>query len=430
MSDNRDRTPLFSNEEEALKSLNDLNGFSNFREEAFKLWKETSPPTSRDEYWKYTRVAPLLKKTYHFNEAKVSDNISIPELENSLNLVFVNGQVVKELSTSRFDDDFIFCDLKTAKEKHADLLKDKLSNLGDSKDYFSLLNNAFHQNGPFIYAGKNKQIDEVLNIVHLSGEEDRLINLKGLVIAEVGSKVLMAESYLENGGLKNLINTRNNYFLNDNASVELIKFQDIGAQNNLVNQDFVNQSRDSRFTSHTISISGNMIRNNVNSDLNGEGANCELNGLYTLKGEEHVDNHTQVTHAVPHCESHELYKGVLNEKSKGVFNGKVIVSRDAQKTNAFQYNGNILLSDNAEIYSKPELEIYADDVKCSHGSTTGQLDEEAMFYLQARGISKEGARNLLLQAFASEVVDKIPVQGIKEQIEKHLINRYHTLGNA
>jgi Fe-S cluster assembly protein SufD len=176
-------------------------------------------------------------------------------------------------------------------------------------------------------------------------------------------------------------------------------------------------------------MEGQLIRNNLNVDLNDEGAECNMNGLYMMKSDQHVDNHTLIKHVAPNCLSNELYKGILNEQSKGVFNGKVMVMPYAQKTNAFQSNANILLTDEAQVFSKPELEIYADDVKCSHGSTTGQLDEEALFYLQTRGMTEDGARNLLLYAFAKEVLEKLSNKALKEEIDQYIANRYHTQMN-
>ena len=215
-----------------------------------------------------------------------------------------------------------------------------------------------------------------------------------------------------------------------NASAELIKIQSIGEKNSLISQEFATVQKDSKLSIHTISTEGNLIRNNINVSLAGEGSECYLNGLFLGSGNQHIDNHTLVNHDVPNCYSNELYKGILTDKAKGVFNGKVIVKQDAQKTNAFQYNGNLLLSDEAQIYSKPELEIYADDVKCSHGSTTGQLNKEALFYLESRGISKEGAKHLLVYAFAQDVLEKISLPELREKIDAYLAKRFHVVQDA
>ena len=394
--------------------------------QAYDLWKKCPVPTTRDEYWKYTRVAPLLNKTYAVSEEKGAFDTTFLRDLDAYNLVFVNGVFSSEHSNPIVSEDFIISDLQSAKKNHSDLIKESVKSDSEVHDYFSLLNSAFHQNGPFVYVGKNVTIDKPIHITHLSSEKDRLVNLKGFVISNQGSSVKIIETWDHDDSHENLINSKMNYQLEENAQVEVIKVQSIGTDNALINQDFIEQNSNSRFTSNCVSIDGKMIRNNINSNLNGEGSECNLNGLYMLRGSEHVDNHTLVRHLVPNCNSNELYKGILNEKSKGVFNGKVIVGRDAQKTNAFQYNANILLSDDSQIYSKPELEIYADDVKCSHGSTTGQLDEEALFYLQSRGIGKEKARNLLLQAFTIDVLEKITIPELRERITAYISERYHT----
>ena len=424
MAENNNANVLLTNEQEFLQSFRNEVDFSAIRKEAYSLWKKTPAPTSRDEYWKYTRLAPILKKTYRTSvEEKQIDSSILKEL-NCYKLVFVNGIFDSSHSTIIEGQDLILCDILSAKKNHKELINDKTQALSFSADYFSLLNDAFHQNGPFIWIGKNKVTEKPVRIINIINESERLVNIKGLIIAEENSKAVILETWENENSANNLLNSKSDYYLNQNSSLEVIKLQCIGAQNNLVNQEFVKQKGDSRFSAHTYSLGSGLIRNNMNASLDEAGAHSELNGLYTLKDSEHVDNHTEIIHAAPHCESHELYKGILNDKSKGVFNGKVIVARDSQKTNAFQYNGNILLTDDAEVYSKPELEIYADDVKCSHGSTTGQLDEEALFYLQARGIGKARSRKLLLRAFANEVLEKISVTEVKEYLENHIEEFY------
>jgi len=417
---------LLLNEEEVLQSFHDESSFSSIRKPAYDLWKKCPVPTTRDEYWKYTRIAPLLNKTYGIAEGKESFDTSFLRDLDAYNLVFVNGVFSSEYSSPLVSDKFIITDLQSAKENHSNLIDDAFKDDSEDHDYFSLLNSAFHQNGPFIWIGKNFEIDKPVRIAHLITDKDRLVNSKGFVISEHGSSVKIIETWDQEDSLDNLINSKMNYQLEENAQVEVIKVQSIGSKNVLITQDFIDQNDDSRFTSHCVSMEGKMIRNNLNSNLLGQGAECNLNGLYMLRGSEHADNHTLIHHAVPNCNSNELYKGILNEKSKGVFNGKVIVGRDAQKTNAFQYNANILLTDDCQVYSKPELEIYADDVKCSHGSTTGQLDDEALFYLQSRGIGKEKARNLLLKAFTMDVLEKITIPELRERIELYISERYHT----
>jgi Fe-S cluster assembly protein SufD len=418
--------PLISNESTLIESLEKENGYAWLRRDAYALWKNCPAPTTRDEYWKYTRLGPILNKSYEISSVSKSFDASLLRGIDAYNLVFVNGLFSADHSDVLNKDDVIIADLNSLKSQKLPIIEALMGRIVEENDYFSLLNSAFHQNGPFVWIGKNTVLDKPVRIAHVITDKERMINIKGFVSVEKAGQVKIIESWDNEGASDNLMNSRMDYNLHENARIELIKIQSAGSSNALISQDFVNQEANSFFRAGTISIDGKMIRNNMNTVLNGEGSSCNLSGLYMLKGEEHVDNHTLITHAVPHCESRELYKGILNEKSKGVFNGKVIVSRDAQKTNAFQYNGNLLLTDDAQVYSKPELEIYADDVKCSHGSTTGQLDEEAMFYLQSRGIGKDKAKNLLLYAFAREVLDEISIPEIRERIDHYISSRYHT----
>ena len=193
---------------------------------------------------------------------------------------------------------------------------------------------------------------------------------------------------------------------------------------NHINSEYVNQAKDSTFTLNTITLNGGLVRNNIHVNVNGQNCTTNMNGAYLLKGKQHVDNHTTVDHIAANCNSNELYKGVIDEKATAVFNGKVFVRKDAQKINAFQSNANVLLSDDANVNSKPELEIYADDVKCSHGSTTGQLDEEAVFYLRARGLSEKSARKLMVSAFIGEVLEHLENDSVVSYIERLLKERF------
>lgn len=405
------------------------DNFYHRRTDAFEAWKSTPAPTTRDEYWKYTRLNPILKKTYSVDKTV---NIDVPDIDIELdvfNLVFVNGVYSKEHSDVVEDGDLIISDLNYAKEIDHSGLKNSFSDKED-QDYFSLLNDAFHLNGPFIHVGKNVTVEKIIRIKHIITDEDRLVNIKGIIIGEENSSFKILESWDHESSSNILINSKNNIHIKEGASCEIIKIQSIGNENSLIDQGFIQLERNAKSTVHTISMDGQLIRNNLNASLIGEGGECYMNGLYMTNGKQHIDNHTKVIHAVPNCYSNELYKGILNDSSQGVFNGKVIVEKYAQKTNAFQFNGNILLSDNAQINSKPELEIYADDVKCSHGSTIGQLDQEALFYLESRGIQRDNARNLLVYAFAKEVLEKISVPELRSRIDDYLTERYHIVKDA
>ncbi|MEO6695213.1 MAG: Fe-S cluster assembly protein SufD, partial [Ignavibacteria bacterium] len=243
---------------------------------------------------------------------------------------------------------------------------------------------------------------------------------RNLILAEEGASVNVIEDYHTIGDKQSFTNAVTEIFCDKSSKVEHYKIQNDGDNSYHIGTSQVMQEKDSRFSNTTISWGGSITRNDLNSVFNDSNTECHFFGLYMLTGKQHVDNHTLADHKMPHCYSNELYKGILDDRSTGVFNGKIMVREDAQKTNAYQSNNNILLSDDATIYSKPQLEIFADDVKCSHGATTGQLNEEEMFYLQSRGISKDHARTLLLYAYASDVIDSVKVGELKDLLVKKL----------
>jgi Fe-S cluster assembly protein SufD len=241
-----------------------------------------------------------------------------------------------------------------------------------------------------------------------------------LYVAEEGAEIKIVEDYYSIGDKHSFTNIVTEIYCGENSKLERYKIQNDNDKAYQVGTTQVMQEKDSRFSDTTISWGGAITRNNLTSVFNGSNTECHFYGLYMLTGKQHVDNHTLADHAMPHCYSNELYKGIIDDKATGVFNGKIMVREDAQKTNAYQSNGNILLSEDATIYSKPQLEIFADDVKCSHGATTGQLNKEELFYLQARGIGKEEARILLLNAFAGDVVDSVKIDKLREKLKDTL----------
>ncbi|MEQ8323749.1 MAG: Fe-S cluster assembly protein SufD [Vicingaceae bacterium] len=415
-----DRIALVKGEDRLLKILEKQGASYSQRISSIEAWKKCPIPSRKDEYWKYTRVAPLLNRSYDVVLDNKPFTGSITKDEDAYTLIFVDGHFAPELSDSITEKGVEIGNLD-AKPNLGLELKDFTNSKGD---YFTLLNNSFYLDGPAIKIQDNCELTKALHIVHVLSESDRLLNVRGSIELGKNCNAKVVERWVSQSANDNLINTVMNLVVGNDSSLEFTKIQAIGKENNLISQEFALQESDSILRINTISLEGKLIRNNCNVRLQGMGSECFLNGLFMGRDNQHIDNHTFVDHAVPHCQSNELYKGVMDDHSKGVFNGKVIVQRDAQKTNAFQYNGNILLSQNAQIYSKPELEIYADDVKCSHGSTTGQLDKEAMFYLQSRGISAKRARQLMVYAFAKEVLEKISLPAIREELDRYLIDRY------
>ena len=269
-------------------------------------------------------------------------------------------------------------------------------------------------------------IDLPIQILHITEGEKTCATTRNIIIAEDNSQSNFIEAFHSYNAENTLENSITEVFVGKNTHLHIDKIQ---VQNDTcyhISTEQVEQDKDSTFTINTVTLNGGLIRNNLNIDVIGENCTTNLNGIYQLKGQQHVDNHTKVDHIVPNCQSNELYKGIIDEKATAVFNGKVFVRRNAQKINAFQSNGNVLLSDDATVNSKPELEIYADDVKCSHGSTTGQLDEEAVFYLRARGLSEKSARKLIVGAFINDVIEKIENEEVVAYVQQKIEERFST----
>jgi Fe-S cluster assembly protein SufD len=272
--------------------------------------------------------------------------------------------------------------------------------------FFDAINLSYAENGLLIEIDANRQLDKPIEIIHVSNG-NKITNLRHIFRIKRHAQVEITMSYLSSEKSSSFLNVVSNIELEDGARLTINKIQSELGNDFHFSRESVQQEKNSNFTLNTLTFNGNFVRNAVNVFVNGQNAETNLNGTYLVKNDRIVDNHTVVDHLVANCQSNELYKGVLYDKSTAVFNGKVFVRPDAQKINAFQSNGNVLLSDEASVNSKPELEIYADDVKCSHGSTTGQLDENAVFYLRARGLSEKSAKELLVSAFITEVLNKI-----------------------
>ncbi|MAC96691.1 MAG: Fe-S cluster assembly protein SufD [Flavobacteriales bacterium] len=393
------------------------------REEAEKWVKKLDFPTSKTEYWKYTRVNKLIKGDYRmdFPEGEIDIDLSVPS-KNCI--VLVNGYFSKELSWFSAEKGVNFSSLSDAKE-NSSIIQKKFATLSkDQDEIFAAVNTAYHQDGAFLHLEKNAVASEPLYIIHISDSESALSNPRNLIIMEEGSEAKVVLKTISTQKGTSFTNMLTEVFVDRNANLEINKVQEEGEQDYQIACEQVEQKKDSHFKINTFTLNGALVRNNLNIDLLGEHTETWLNGLYLLQGKQHVDNHTHVFHREPNCVSHELYKGIMDDQSTGVFNGKVFVHREAQKTNAYQSNANMVLTDDATINSKPELEIYADDVQCSHGSTTGQLDEEALFYLRSRGMSEKSARAVLLNAFAADVVEHIGVESVKEEIEAFIDSHY------
>jgi len=399
------------------------------RGEAQEALNSLEFPTTKDEYWKYTRIGKILKGTYSQTPSfGVSDveKFKIEGLEVNL-LVFINGFFSEELSEISEKENIVIQPLAKARKSHSDIIEKYFAKYTDhNKQIFTALNTVYHTSGTFVYSKENAAIEKPIHIINITNAESAAFNPRNLFIVGKNSEVKIISSYETIRG-SSFTNSVTEIILHENAHLSQYLLQNESENSSQINTTEVYQESNSNFNIHTITTNGLLVRNNLNISLEGEHIETHLSGLHLTKGKQHVDNHTFVDHRQPNCQSNELYKGIMNGKSTGVFNGKVMVRPHAQKTNAYQSNQNILLTDDASINSKPELEIYADDVKCSHGSTTGQLDEEAKFYLRSRGLSEDSATKLLLNAFAEEVLRGIKLLPLREKIEKYIEERYENI---
>jgi Fe-S cluster assembly protein SufD len=404
------------------------------RKDALSNFSRLDFPTIKDEEWKYTSIAPLLKHNFvpNYEKKDVSKefikSLLFDEMEHSL-IVFINGRYSAEHS------DLLNLSKGVIVGSIADEIKNQneilLKHFGKYADYgnhiFTALSTAYTDDGAFVYVPAEKIIEDPIHIIFItnSAEEKILTQPRNLFIAGKNSQVTIIEHYFGNDGEIYFTNSVTEIVAEENAIVDHIKLQEESKKAFHIARMEVDQERSSNFSSHLISTGADLTRNDFNAKFNDEGGECTLNGLYMIDGTQLFDAHTLMDHAKPHCNSHEHYKGILDDKSRGVFNGKIIVRQDAQKTNAFQENNSILLSDEALVNTKPQLEIFADDVKCSHGATIGQMDDDAKFYLKSRGIGEEASNSILLHAFASDVITSIKIESIRNYIEKIISDKFN-----
>jgi Fe-S cluster assembly protein SufD len=371
-------------------------------------------PTTRDEYWKYIRTTKISKSFFKINKSDVKDltSYNFKDLD-CYKLVLINGFIseiksllpANELATIK---SFIDC-----KEQEISAYFGK--NLDTEKNIFATLNSAYFTEGTFIKINKN--LDKPLHILNITTGNNVISQPRKLVVTDKFVEATIIETYNSVNTENCLYNSVNEFFVGENSFVDYVNIQDEDSGIFHVNNTQGHQEKNSNFTAHFYTPNGDWVRNNTNIFVNGENCESHLYSAYQATGSQQIDNHTIVDQRAANCMSNELYKGTVDDKATVTFNGKVFVRKDSQKINAFQSNNNILLSDNATINSKPELEIYADDVKCSHGSTTGQLDEDALFYLRSRGLSTKVARKLLVGAFVGEVIENIKIGSVKEKVK-------------
>lgn len=414
---------------------NTLNGekelpFHQIRKDAIKKFSILNFPSVKDEDWKYTNINPLLNKKF-----KPADSIPeiYPEFINKylfdkkefITLVFINGYFSKEFSdVEALPKGLILETISEAIKKHPELVLNYFSKSASSeKNIFTALNTAFADHGTFVFVEENAIIEKPIQILYVTKADDIFISPRNLFLVSKNAQVKIIETYAGFGDKTYFTNQVTEFIVNDSAVVEHVRIQDEQLNAFHISTLSVDLEKSSNFSSYNINFGGSLVRNNVNATFNGGFAECRLNGLYVTEGTQFVDNHTSIDHAKPNCLSNELYKGILNDTSRGVFNGKVFVRQDAQKTIAYQQNKNILLSPDALVNTKPQLEIFADDVKCSHGATVGQLDKDQLFYLKARGIQEKEAKAILIYAFASDVVHSISMLQVRDHLEALLAKK-------
>ncbi|MFZ4592407.1 MAG: Fe-S cluster assembly protein SufD [Ignavibacteria bacterium] len=385
-------------------------------------------PTKKNEEWRFTNVAPIVNTDFTVKKDGAKKNLieKLAEYKFDANVVVIyNGNYSSELSKITEESNKVFIgSFADAYSKGFDKAFEEHFGkyASDKVDGFTALNTSMINSGLFVYVSKGASLKKPVMVINFIEDSDTEIfaNHRNLIVVEEGGNAEVSEVYYANGKKASFSNVVTEVFIGENAELHHNKVQNEGDNAYHVGTTQVEQKNHSRLYSSTISWGGSLLRNNLNSVINGEGIDCYFRGFYLTKGEQIIDNHTLADHAMPNSHSNEFYKGILDDKGTGIFNGKIMVRQDAQKTNAYQTNKNVLLTNEATINSKPQLEIFADDVKCSHGATTGQINPDEIFYLRARGISEYEAKKLLLSAYAHEIIDEVKNEELRNLLVKTL----------
>ncbi|MFQ5791891.1 MAG: Fe-S cluster assembly protein SufD [Acidobacteriota bacterium] len=397
------------------------------RKAAWERFTRQGFPSTNEEDWRFTSVVPLTQVA--FQTAPVARREEVEELCNrarfrgwkGCELVFVNGRFVAEYSSlGGLPEGTIAGSLAEALRSHSEVAKSHLSRSSRlHENAFAALNTAFVEDGAFVFLPRDAAVEEPIHLIFLSssGEQATLSHPRNLIVAGTNSQARIVETYAGGDGKTYFTNVVTEVVAGENATVDHYKLQREGDSAFHVASLHIRAARSANVSNHSISLGARLARNDIHCLLDGEGSECSLNGLYVVSGEQHVDHHTLIDHARPHCTSRELYKGILDGCSQAVFNGRIIVRPDAQKTDARQTNKNLLLSSKALVNTNPQLEINADDVKCAHGATIGQLDADALFYLRSRGIELGTARSLLTNGFMSDISNRIKIETIRSYLE-------------
>jgi Fe-S cluster assembly protein SufD len=398
------------------------------RETAIAQFERLGFPTTRLEQWRFTSVAPIAERSFMLatdGAAKLDQKLTAPLSGNLALAVSVNGRFAPQLSSLKgLPKGVTILGLEEALASNPALVEPYLGKLAVTQtNAFSALNTAFLRDGIVVIVAPHVVLEAPIEIVFASVADGQaaVSHPRLLVVAGEGSQATILERYVGAGAA--FTNAIGEFWLGANAVIDHYKLQEEAADSFHIAGMFLHSARNGNFSSHSLTFGGGLVRNEVVAVLDGEGIDCTLNGLYVGRDKQLIDNHTTIDHAMPHCGSHEIYKGILAEQSRAVFNGKIIVRPDAQKTDAKQTNKALLLSDDANINTKPELEIFANDVKCTHGAAIGQLDDDAMFYLRSRGLGVAESRAILVHAFASDILNRVKIVPVREYLEAKLTAR-------
>lgn len=391
------------------------------RKSAVAKFEDLGFPTETNEEWRFTNIDPITQSQFSLPSRRNINDLKAAKLDGFTNIVFVNGYYAPELSATPLPNDIRITNLANALDSKQASLERHLANYAKYENQcFTALNTAFMTDGALIHLPKGTTLQEPIHIqfISTSNGEATISYPRNLVIIEPDAKATIVEEYIGNGESGYLTNSVSEIVVGENSTLNHYKIQREQVNAFHISTLQVSQARNSSFSSNVLSFGGAIVRNSLNVALEKEGSECILNGLYMVTGTQLVDNHTEIQHIKPHTISRELYKGILDGKSRAVFNGKIIVRPDAQKTDALQVNKNLLLSDGGLVNTKPQLEIFANDVKCKHGATIGQLNKDAIFYLRSRGIDYEQARKIIIYAFANEMITHIKESHLREWLEK------------
>lgn len=420
-----------SNEQDIFNG--DPDFIVDMRKQAIKDFEEAGIPGHPLENWRNTNLEPALSIDYHHELKRDNRKVNIHDIfqcqvhnfETFLVSQLNGWYAYSEEPIRELENGVIVGSLREAFQKYPELVKQHYGKYAKTKSHGLVpLNTAFAQDGVFVYVPDNVDVDLPIQMVNLTKSEKNLMMFpRNLVVVGKSSKLTLVHCDDSIDDEQSFTNAVTEVFVDENANLDYYKLQNKDDKATMVNSSYFHQKDNSNVSTNTISLNGGVLRNDIDVTLNGQNCHADIIGLYLMDRQQHVDNQVYVDHAKPNCYSNELFKGIIDDEAKAIFNGHILVRQDSQNTNAFQSNKNIQLTNTARVVTKPFLEIYADDVKCSHGATVGQLDPDAMFYLRSRGICERNARMLMMYAFAAQVVNYIRIDALKERIDNMVVKR-------